>query len=66
MAARPAPEGRHALRDAAYSLHRADGSTHEEQLGSVQALKAVLRDRFLIEPPESAQTDARLARLFKH
>lgn len=65
MAARPAPEGRHRLRNGNYSLQRADGSMRECRLRSLEELKALLRSQLLVEVPDVAGADRRLEALLQ-
>jgi N-hydroxyarylamine O-acetyltransferase len=65
-AARVAADGRHALLDARYSFHAADGQTHTRQLDTVQELREVLREQFKVVAPAGADVDARLLHLLQN
>ena len=62
IAARAAPGVRHALRNARYAVHHADGRTERRHLGSAAEFRSVLRDAFRIEVPDTALFEAKVAR----
>jgi N-hydroxyarylamine O-acetyltransferase len=61
IAARAAPDARHALRDARYAIHRPDGSTEKRIVESVAGMRELLAGVFTIPLPENAALDAKLA-----
>jgi N-hydroxyarylamine O-acetyltransferase len=61
IAARAAPERRHALRNARYAVHSPDGSTERREIADVGEYIGLLRDTFQIRIPESAVLESRLA-----
>lgn len=63
IAARAAPEGRYALRNADFAVHRSDGSTERRTLTTVKALREVLEGAFRIALPETPGLDQALARV---
>lgn len=63
ICARAAPERRHALRNTRYSAHLPDGRTERRFIGSVDEMKALLRDELAIPLPDSAKLDAALERV---
>jgi N-hydroxyarylamine O-acetyltransferase len=63
LAARAAPDARHALLNTRYTRRGPDGSESCD-LADVEELKQVLREQFLLRLPEHPALDARLARLF--
>jgi N-hydroxyarylamine O-acetyltransferase len=63
IAARAAPDRRHALRNTRYSVHYPDGRTQRTFLESPAAFRATLRDAFHIEVPGSQRFDDKIAQL---
>ena len=61
IVARAAPEARHALRNARYSIHRPDGTTERRTLQDVAELRRLLAEVMRLRVPESARLDERLA-----
>lgn len=66
IAARCTPDRRHALFNLELAEHPLGGETQRRTLASVDELRRVLAEIFLIRIPESAQVDAALARLFRN
>lgn len=65
LAARAAPERRHALRNTRYAIHHADGSTERRAIASVAEFRAVLEDDLHIPLRGTAALDERLERLLR-
>lgn len=65
LAARAAPDRRHALRNARYAIHHASGTTERRVLASVEEFRAVLQGDLRIPLPDSPLLDARLERLVR-
>jgi N-hydroxyarylamine O-acetyltransferase len=63
IAARAAPDRRHALRNTRYAIHHAGGETEKRFVTSVADYKELLAGPFQIRLPEAPAFDARLARL---
>jgi N-hydroxyarylamine O-acetyltransferase len=63
IAARPAPDRRHALHNNRYSIHYADGGTERLLLTGVDALKSTLVEAFRVRLPAVAGLDQRLHQL---
>jgi N-hydroxyarylamine O-acetyltransferase len=63
IAARTAPRRRYALRDNELTVHEQDRESVSRSLTSAGELRQVLRDTFGIAVPESAEVDARLAKV---
>jgi N-hydroxyarylamine O-acetyltransferase len=63
MAARAAPDRRHALRNGSLVSYAQDGTEVRRELTSVAALRAALADVFGIDVPRGEALDASLARL---
>ncbi|HST62008.1 MAG TPA: arylamine N-acetyltransferase [Longimicrobium sp.] len=55
MVARPAPEGRHALRNTTLTTHHRDGRTERRQLESAAELRDVLHATFGIAAPDELE-----------
>jgi N-hydroxyarylamine O-acetyltransferase len=65
VAARAAPDRRHALRNTRYAMHFPDGRTERCVLETVAELREVLAEAIGIRLPESPRLDARLATLIE-
>jgi N-hydroxyarylamine O-acetyltransferase len=63
IAARAAPEGRHALRNTRYSVYRSGGETERRHLSTVDEFRRVLEAAFHIRVPETPVFEERLATL---
>lgn len=63
IAARAAPDRRHALRNTRYAVHYPDGRTERAFLDSPAAFRSTLRDAFHLEVPESRLFDEKVAKL---
>ncbi len=63
IAARAAPDRRHALRNTRYVIHHAGGETEKRFLTSVEDYKELLAGPFQIRLPETPGFDAKLAKL---
>lgn len=61
IAARPAPGRRYALRDNRFSIHYMDGETEKQTLYTVEELKRVLEQDFLLSLPERDNLDEKLS-----
>lgn len=55
--ARPAPEGRYALRNNEFAFHDLEGNTDRRIVSSVDDLLTLLQDKFLIRVPENIDLD---------
>jgi N-hydroxyarylamine O-acetyltransferase len=65
IAARAAPEARHALRNTRYTVHARGGAPRRRHLASVEELREVLATDFHVEVPRSEAIDGRLARMIE-
>lgn len=65
VAARAAPDRRHALRNTRYAIHYPGGKTERRMLASVAELREVLEREMRIPLPETPALDARLAALLR-
>ncbi len=65
MAARAAPEARHALRNTRYAIHYPDGTTEKRLLTSVDEYMATLAGPLRIQAPESPRLREKLRRLIE-
>jgi N-hydroxyarylamine O-acetyltransferase len=65
IAARAAPDRRHALRNARYAIHHRGGHTERRVISSVEEFRAVLADDLRIPLPDSPRLDAGLERLVR-
>ena len=65
IAARAAPDRRHALRNARYAIHHRSGATERREIASVDEFRAVLTGDFRIPLPDHPHLDERLARLLQ-
>lgn len=65
IAARAAPDRRHALRNTRYVIHHAGGETEKRFLASVADYKELLAGPFQIRLPEAPGLDARLEKLIE-
>lgn len=63
IAARAAPERRHALRNTRYTIHHRDGRTDRRFLTSPGEFRATLREAFHVDVPAGEAVDGRLARM---
>jgi N-hydroxyarylamine O-acetyltransferase len=63
IAARAAPDRRHALRNTRYAIHHRGGATERREIASVDEFRAVLAGDFRIPLPDHPQLDLRLAKL---
>ena len=63
VAARAAPDARHALRNTRYSVHRPDGTTERRFILSVDDYLSTLRGPFQIDVPESPHLRDKLQKL---
>ena len=63
IAARAAPNARHALRNTRYAVHHPGGATEKRFITSVDDYKALLAGPFQIRLPDTPELDRRLARL---
>jgi N-hydroxyarylamine O-acetyltransferase len=61
IAARAAPDRRHALRNTRYAVHHRDGRTERGFVGSVAQFRELLAGPFQVRLPQSPQLDAKLA-----
>lgn len=61
IAARPVPGRRYALRDNQLSIHHLDGETEKQTLNTVEELKRVLVQNFLLSLPERNNLDEKLS-----
>lgn len=64
VAARSTPDRRHALFNTELAVHPLNGETQRRTLQSVDELRRVLSDVFLIRVPESEQMDRALGKVF--
>jgi N-hydroxyarylamine O-acetyltransferase len=60
---RPAPGVRYVIRNNQFTRHYLDGRTEKEEIPSIGMLKKILRDVFLVEVPETENTDRVLGQL---
>jgi len=65
IAARPAPERRHALHNNRYAIHHREGGTERHVLTSVEALKATLAETFRIQLPDTPDLDVALTEIVR-
>lgn len=65
LAARAAPDRRHALRNTRYSIHHADGTTERRVIASAEEMREVLEGDLRIALPESPALDGKLERLVR-
>jgi len=63
IAARAAPDRRHALRNTRYAIHHRGGATERREIASVAEFRDVLAGDFRIPLPDHPQLDERLATL---
>jgi N-hydroxyarylamine O-acetyltransferase len=63
IAARPVPGRRYVLRDNRFSIHHQDGETEKQVLNTVEELKHVLEQNFLVTLPERVDLDKKLSTL---
>ena len=63
VAARTAPEARHALRNARYSIHTVDGATERRVIANVDDYLETLSGPFQIRLPDAPQLRARLQKV---
>jgi N-hydroxyarylamine O-acetyltransferase len=63
LAARAAPEARHALRNARYAIHYPDGKTEKRFVASAAEYRALLEGPFQIRLPDAPHLDAKLRQL---
>lgn len=63
IAARAAPDRRHALRNLRYAVHYPDGRTERSELASASDVRAVLEGPMQIDLPRGEALDRRLAQL---
>jgi len=63
IAARAAPDRRHALRNTRYAVHFPDGRTERRELASAAEVRAILEGPMQIRIPTSDALDARLAEM---
>lgn len=64
MAARPGADRRYGLRDQRFTVQHANGSREQQELHSVEELRAVLAETFGILVPDEPDVDEALARFF--
>ena len=65
IAARAAPEARHALRNTRYTVHVRGEAPRRRHLASVEELREVLATEFHVEVPRGEAIDGRLARMIE-
>lgn len=65
VAARAAPDRRHALRNARYAVHHRDGRTERRVIASVEEFRKILSEDLRIALPDDARLDAGLGRLVR-
>jgi N-hydroxyarylamine O-acetyltransferase len=65
IAARAAPDRRHALRNARYAIHHRGGHTERRVIASVEEFRAILSNDLGIPLPASPRLDAGLERLVR-
>ena len=65
IAARAAPDRRHALRNTRYAVHHRDGRTERREIATVAEFRSVLQDDLRIPLPGAPGLDARLERLIR-
>ena len=65
VAARAAPDRRHALRNTRYAIHLPGGETQKRFIGSVAEYRELLSGPFQIRLPEAPNLDAKLAKLIE-
>ena len=65
VAARAAPDRRHALRNARYAVHHRDGRTERRVIASVEEFRKVLEEELRIPLPDSPRLAEGLARLVR-
>ena len=65
IAARAAPEARHALRNTRYTVHVPGQPPRRRHLASVEELRGVLSGHFHVEVPPGEAVDSRLARMIE-
>ena len=65
VAARAAPDRRHALRNTCYAIHHRGGATERREIASVAEFRAVLAGDFRIPLPDHPRLGERLATLLK-
>ena len=63
IAARAAPDRRHALRNTRYAIHHRGGATERREIASVAELREVLAGDLRIPLPDHPQLDERLGKL---
>jgi N-hydroxyarylamine O-acetyltransferase len=61
--ARPEPGRRHALRNARYTVHHADGRSETRQISSVEEFRNIMKTAFKLPLPASPAFDEKLARV---
>lgn len=65
VAARAAPDRRHALRNTRYAIHFPGGETQKRFIGSVAEYRELLSGPFQIRLPDAPDLDAKLAKLIE-
>lgn len=65
ICARPANEGRYTLVDTRFTFHPRQGEAQITELNTLDAMKNVLKEHFLIRLPEDAELDAALTKLIR-
>jgi N-hydroxyarylamine O-acetyltransferase len=65
VAARAAPDRRHALRNTRYAIHFPGGETQKRFIGSVAEYRELLSGPFQIRLPDAPNLDAKLAKLIE-
>ena len=65
VAARAAPDRRHALRNARYAIHHRDGRTERRVLASVGEIRTVLESDMRIPLPDDPALDAKLEKMLR-
>lgn len=65
IAARAAPDRRHALRNTRYAIHHRGGPTERRSIATVAEFRAILQDDLRIPLPDAPDLDARLERLLR-
>jgi N-hydroxyarylamine O-acetyltransferase len=61
--AMPAPDGRYALFNAEFAVHRLGGPSEQRRLAGATEIRQVLQEVFRLTPPEGPELDAALERL---